>query len=78
MRKVTNRTETNISVDLPVNSEDAIQSLVLSHRPAASRQEPKRYPNTYRKIKEWNLEVIKSVVVVGDSNLPVLRMQTFK
>lgn len=59
MRKVTNKAEINIPVDLPVNSEDEMQPSVPSHRSVASRIEPKRHPNTYRKIKEWNLEVIK-------------------
>lgn len=69
MRKVADRTETAASVDLPADSEDDIQTPVFATHPQSFRREPKRHPNTNRKIKEWSLEVIKPVVIVGDSNL---------
>lgn len=35
----------------------------------AARREPRIHPRTERKIFDWNLEIIKPIVVVGDSNL---------
>lgn len=34
-----------------------------------SRSEPCWHPNTNHEVKEWNLNVIKPVLIVGDSNL---------
>jgi len=33
------------------------------------RREPLRHPNTNRKIHEWNLKVVKPILIIGDSNL---------
>lgn len=37
--------------------------------PTHTRSEPRRHPNTNHKVKDWSLEIIKPVVIVGDSNL---------
>lgn len=74
MRIVANRTENDIPVDLSVNSEDANQASGFSLQFRVPRKEPKRHPNTNRKIKDWNLDIIKPVVTLGNSNLSRIPM----
>lgn len=37
--------------------------------PGATRREPLRHTNTVRKIHDWTIEIIKPIVILGDSNL---------
>ncbi|KAM8749508.1 uncharacterized protein AB9X84_014314 [Acanthopagrus schlegelii] len=54
---------------LTVISEDDSAMPDVHRRAGVARVEPKRHPNTTRKIKDWELEVFKPVLIVGDSNL---------
>ena len=60
VRKVPHSTGTTISVDLPVYSEDVIQPSGFAAHFRVPRMEPKRHPNTHRKIKDSGRQLPRS------------------
>ena len=58
-----------VDVISPARSEDDFDLRSDPSAVSCSRQEPLRHPNTSQKGKNWNLDIIKPVVILGDSNL---------
>ena len=56
-------------VDSPARSEDDFALPSGSSPNFAARREPHRHINTNRKFKDWSVKIIKSIVILGDSNL---------
>lgn len=51
------------------SSSNTIKTNLPSEPALTSRREPVRHPNTGRKIRDWVINILKPIVVIGDSNL---------